>query len=47
VAVLHDGVLAAGTHALRLGASALPAGVYVVRATTAADVVSRRLTVVR
>lgn len=47
VAVLHEGVLAAGTHALRLDVSALPAGVYVVRSTTTAAVVSRRLTVAR
>ena len=47
VALLHDGVLAAGTHELRLDAAGLPAGVYVVRATAGAVVVARRLTVVR
>jgi hypothetical protein len=53
VAVLHDGVLASGTHALRLDASALPAGVYVVRVTAAgvggagADVTTHKVTVVR
>jgi hypothetical protein len=35
VAVLHDGPLGAGAHRLRLDASALPAGVYVVRAASA------------
>ena len=47
VAVLHDGPLGAGTHALRLEASRLPAGVYVVRASAGGAVVTRRLTVVR
>lgn len=47
VAVLHDGPLAAGEHALRLDAAGLPAGVYVVRAATPAGVASRRVTVVR
>jgi probable HAF family extracellular repeat protein len=33
VALLHDGILSAGTHALRLDASTFVPGVYVVRAT--------------
>ena len=47
VAVVWDGPLAAGTHPLRFDASALPAGVYVVRARTAAGTVGRTVTVVR
>ncbi|MEO0742473.1 MAG: T9SS type A sorting domain-containing protein [Bacteroidota bacterium] len=47
VVTLHDGPLAAGTHALRLDAARLPAGVYVVRAATPTASLTRRLTVVR
>jgi hypothetical protein len=47
VAVLHDGPLTAGEHALRLDATALPAGVVLVRAVTPTATVSRTLTVVR
>ena len=47
VALLHDGALGAGTHAFRLSPEALPAGVYVVRASAGAVAVSRRVTVVR
>jgi hypothetical protein len=47
VAVLHDGPLAAGAHALVLDASALPSGVYVVRATAGPEAVTRRLVVAR
>ncbi len=51
VARLHDGPLSAGTHTFRLDAEALPAGVYVVRATAAAgagtEARTRRIVVVR
>lgn len=47
VAVLHDGPLAAGPHALRFDAAALPSGVYVVRAVAPAGVVTRRVTLLR
>ena len=47
VAVVHDGVLAAGPHTLALDLAGLPAGVYVVRATSGAAVATQRLTVVR
>ncbi len=47
VAVLHDGTLPAGSHALRLETAALPAGVYVVRATGEAGTAVRRVTVGR
>ncbi|HEX8299792.1 MAG TPA: T9SS type A sorting domain-containing protein [Rubricoccaceae bacterium] len=47
VVLLHDGVLTAGTHALALDASALPSGVYVVRANAGDSVVTRRLVVAR
>lgn len=47
VALLHDGPLGAGPHHLSLDAARLPAGVYVVRATTATATVTQRLTVVR
>jgi hypothetical protein len=46
-AVLNEGLLSAGPHALRLDTAALPAGVYVVRATGVGAVVSQRITVVR
>ena len=47
VALLHDGVLAAGTHALRFDAAGLPSGVYLIRATSGETVLTRRVTVVR
>lgn len=47
VAVLHDGPLGAGMHRLRLDAAALPAGVYVVRATAGSERITRKLIVVR
>jgi hypothetical protein len=47
VATLAEGVLAAGSHTLALDASALPAGVYVVRATGGTSTAVRRLTVAR
>ena len=47
VAVLHDGPLAAGAHALALDARALAPGVYVVRLRSAAGTATERLTVVR
>lgn len=47
VARLHDGPLAAGTHALRVDGAQLPAGVYVVRVTAGDAATTRRLTVVR
>lgn len=43
VALLHDGPLAAGRHALVFDASALPPGVYVVRATGGGLVAARRV----
>ncbi|HLA64666.1 MAG TPA: PQQ-binding-like beta-propeller repeat protein [Rhodothermales bacterium] len=45
VAVLHDGALAAGTHAFSLDASALPPGVYVLRATGDGLALTHRLVV--
>ena len=47
VAVLADGPLARGRHAVAVGSGALPAGAYVVRVTTAAGVQTTRLTVAR
>ena len=47
VAVLHDGPLAAGEHERTFDASALPAGVYVLRLQTDAGVATARVTVVR
>ncbi len=47
VAVLHDGPLAPGEHAVRFETGALPAGVYVARLVTASGAESRTLTVVR
>jgi len=47
VAVLHDGPLAAGAHTLALDLAGLPAGVYVMRATSGAAVATQRVTVVR
>lgn len=46
VAVLHDGPLGAGAHRLHLDAAALPAGVYVVRATGDGLAAMQRFTVV-
>ena len=47
VAVLHDGPLAAGTHALTFDATGLPAGLYVVRAQAGAFTATRRVTLMR
>ncbi|MDX1532239.1 MAG: choice-of-anchor Q domain-containing protein, partial [Rhodothermales bacterium] len=47
VAVLHRGPLAAGGHRLGLDGRALVPGLYVVRAAVGAEVLTRRLTVVR
>lgn len=48
VAVLHQGAVVAGqTLELTLNASALPSGVYVVRALSGADALSQRFTVIR
>ncbi len=44
VATLHEGALAAGTHALHLDGSALPSGVYLVRAEANGGVLTRRVT---
>ncbi len=48
VLLLHDGPLAAGEHSLPLDASALPPGLYLVRAATPeGSVAGSRVTVVR
>jgi hypothetical protein len=47
VAMLHDGVLESGAHALTLDASSLPAGVYVVRVTGETFAATRRATLIR
>ncbi len=47
VMVLHDGPLDAGIREIGLDASALPTGVYVVRAITSVGAASRTVTVVR
>ncbi|MDX1419081.1 MAG: T9SS type A sorting domain-containing protein [Rubricoccaceae bacterium] len=47
VALLHDGAIEAGTHALVLDGRALPSGVYVVRAAGETVTATRRLTLVR
>ena len=47
VAVLHGGPLGAGTHALPVDGSPLPAGVYVVRAVGSSFSVSQALTLVK
>ena len=47
VAVLAEGVQAAGRHAVRLDASRLAAGAYVVRLEAAGHTATRRVTVVR
>jgi hypothetical protein len=47
VARLHDGPLGPGVHPLRLEASALASGVYLVRADAPGAHVQRRVTVVR
>jgi hypothetical protein len=47
VAVLHEGPLAAGAHALVLDARSLPSGVYVVRMTAGERSFTQRLTLVR
>ncbi len=47
VAVLADEVMSAGTHAVRLNASALPSGVYVVRLEAGPYTATRRLVLTR
>ncbi|HYG70431.1 MAG TPA: T9SS type A sorting domain-containing protein, partial [Anaeromyxobacteraceae bacterium] len=47
VAVLLDGAVEAGTHALAFDGSSLPAGVYVVRVTAESFVATRRVTLIR
>lgn len=47
VTVLHDGSLGAGDHAFDFDAADLPSGVYVVRATTHTEALTRRLTLLR
>jgi hypothetical protein len=47
VAVLYDGAVEAGAHALVLDGSSLPAGVYVVRVTGETFAANRRVTLVR
>ena len=47
VAVLHDGPLAAGRHALRLNAADLPSGVYLLRLSVSASSATRRVVVLR
>jgi hypothetical protein len=47
IAVLHEGPLAAGEHALSFEAAGLPAGLYLVRAEGKDFTASRRVTVVR
>ncbi|MDX1421172.1 MAG: FG-GAP-like repeat-containing protein [Rubricoccaceae bacterium] len=47
VTVLHEGALEPGTHVLRLDATDLPAGVYVLRVEGEARTATRRITVLR
>ncbi|MEO1728645.1 MAG: T9SS type A sorting domain-containing protein, partial [Bacteroidota bacterium] len=47
VALLHDGVLVAGSNALAFETTGLPAGVYVVRASVGDVTETRRVTVAR
>ena len=47
VGVLHEGPLAAGSHALMLDGSGLPSGVYIVRAQGEGFAAARRVTLVR
>jgi hypothetical protein len=47
VARLHDGPLASGTHPFTIGDAALPAGLYLVRAASAAGTATRRITILR
>ena len=47
VTQLHDGPLAAGVHPLVLGAAALPAGLYILRAEGDGLRLSRRVSVLR
>lgn len=47
VALLHEGPMAAGQHSLVMGASRLPAGVYVVRAMTTSADIAQRFSVLR
>src|SRR5690606_31523717 len=47
VAVLHEGPLGAGRHALALDRAALPVGIYVVHVAAGREVATARVTVVR
>jgi hypothetical protein len=47
VAVLHDGLLAAGTHRLAFDGARLPAGVYLVRVESGSDRLTERITLLR
>ncbi|MGB3542521.1 T9SS type A sorting domain-containing protein, partial [Rubrivirga sp.] len=47
VAQVHSGPLAAGQHVLEVDASALPSGIYVVRASSRSGTATQRVTVVR
>jgi choice-of-anchor B domain-containing protein len=47
VAVLHEGALSAGTHAVRFDAAGLPSGVYVARLEAAGRTAMQRVTVLR
>src|SRR5690606_23492083 len=47
VALLHEGPLAAGRHALALDGASLPPGVYVVRVAAGGEVAARTVTVLR
>jgi len=47
VAVLHDGLLAAGTHRLAFDGAGLPAGVYLVRVESSGDQLTERITLLR
>jgi hypothetical protein len=47
VAVLHDGALEAGAHALALDGASLPAGLYIVRVTGETFNATRRAVLVR
>ena len=47
VALLHDGPLGAGRHALTWDADALPPGLYLVRVTASGEAITRRVTRVR
>jgi hypothetical protein len=47
VAVLHEGAMATGAHALALDGARLPAGVYIVRVTAGGVVAARTVTLLR